>query len=194
MVAKSPNYLTMAIALRHPITARVADRANFLRCLLKEYPIFLDEWENTTEKEFAQIAKDNADGDTETESTIYSSLCFAFNDNADRMNMFYQSVFLMCYSYYESCVALLSKEMNAKENIRAVCKSKRISLSEESLKAIDYLQNDIKGLRNNICHNNFGTYRKTDTLDRLSKQNAGFDCDGKTIIFYRFKANNRCFG
>ena len=173
----------MAIALRHPITARVDDRASFLRSLLEEYPRFLNEWENSTEEEFAQTAKDNADGDKEIEHTIYSSLCSAFNDNAYRMNMFYQSVFLMCFSYYESCVAQLSKNTKTKEAIQAICKSKNISLSEESLNAIDYLQNDINDLRNNICHNNFGTYRKIDSLKRLSELNVGFDYDGNTLFF-----------
>ena len=99
------------------------------------------------------------------------------------MNMFYQSAFLMCYSYYESCVAQLSKNTKTKEAIQAICKSKNISLSEESLNAIDYLQNDINDLRNNICHNNFGTYRKIDSLKRLSELNVGFDYDGNTLFF-----------
>ena len=89
----------------------------------------------------------------------------------------------MCYSYYESCVAQLSKNVNAQENILAICRSKNISLSEESLKAIDYLQHDIKDLRNNICHNNFGTYRKMDSLKKLSELNVGFDYDGNTLFF-----------
>ena len=173
----------MAIALRHPIAAKVNDRASFLRYLLTAFPFFLAEWENKAEKEFLQIAKDNSDGDIEVESTIYSSLCSTFNDNADRMNMFYQSAFLMCYSYYESCVAQLSKNTKTKEAIQAICKSKNISLSEESLNAIDYLQNDINDLRNNICHNNFGTYRKIDSLKRLSELNVGFDYDGNTLFF-----------
>lgn len=173
----------MAIALRHPIAATVNDRASFLRYLLTAFQKFLAEWENKAEKEFSQIAKDNSDGDIEVESTIYSSLCSAFNDNADRMNMFYQSAFLMCYSYYESCVAQLSKNTKTKEAIQAICKSKNISLSEESLNAIDYLQNDINDLRNNICHNNFGTYRKIDSLKRLSELNVGFDFDGNTLFF-----------
>ncbi len=183
VVAKNPNCLAMAIVLRHPIAAKIEDRASFLSSLLKEYPKFLNEWENNAEKEFAQIAKDHSDGDMEVESTIYSSLCSAFNDNADKMNMFYQSVFLMCYSYYESCVAQLSRNANAKESIFAICKSKSISLSEESLEAINYLQNDINDLRNNICHNNFGTFRKTDTLKRLSELNIGFEYNDHTLTF-----------
>lgn len=173
----------MAIALRHPMMVKVDDQASFLNTLLDEYPKFLNEWENKTEKEFEQIAKDNSNGEIDIESTIYNSLCSAFKDNGERINMFYQSVFLMCYSYYESCVAQLSKSANVKETIHAICKSKRISLSEESLKTIDDLQNDINDLRNNICHNNFGTYRKTNSLKRLSELNLGFDYDGNTLIF-----------
>ena len=175
----------MAIALRHPIMAKVDDQASFLNTLLDEYPKFLNEWENKTEKEFEQIAKDSSDGEKDIESTIYNSLCSAFKDNGERMNLFYQSVFLMCYSYYESCVAQLSKIANVKETIHAICKSKCISLSEGSLKTIDYLQNDINDLRNNICHNNFGTYRKTNSLKRLSELNLGFDYDydDNTLIF-----------
>ena len=112
---------------------------------------------------------------------IYASMCNAFNDDVGKENLFYQSIFLMCYSYYESCVAQLSKESNAKETIKAICCSKNISLSEESLKAIDFLQNDIRVLRNNICHNNFGTYRKTCALQRLSDQNIGFEYDDKAL-------------
>lgn len=173
----------MVIAVRHPMIAKVDDQASFLNTLLNEYPKFLNEWGNKLEKEFEQIAKDNSDGDRDVESTIYSSLCSAFKDDEERMNMFYQSVFLMCYSYYESCVAQLSKSANVKETIHAICKSKRISLSEDALQAIDYLQNDMKDLRNNICHNNFGTYRKTNSLKRLSELNIGFYYDDNTFIF-----------
>lgn len=173
----------MAFALKHPIMAKVENQASFLKALLDEYPKFLNEWENRLEKEIEQIARDNSDGDKDVKSTIYNSLCSAFENNEECLNMFYQSVFLMCYSYYEGCVAQLSKSANAKETIFAICKSKCISLSEESLKTIDYLQNDIKDLRNNICHNNFGTYRKTNSLKRLSKLNIGFDYSDNTLIF-----------
>ena len=185
----------------HGFSAKKEDNEYFIKYLKKHKNIKLNtfilpghseekvtyvtyqKWLDKAEKEFSQIAKDNSDGDIEVESTIYSSLCSAFNDNADRMNMFYQSAFLMCYSYYESCVAQLSKNTKTKEAIQAICKSKNISLSEESLNAIDYLQNDINDLRNNICHNNFGTYRKIDSLKRLSELNVGFDFDGNTLFF-----------
>lgn len=173
----------MAFTVRHPITAMVDDRASFILSLLKEYPTFLTEWKNKTEKEFVQIAKEHADGDKEIEATTLSSLCSAFDDNADKKNIFYQAIFIICYSYYESCIAQLSKNANVKETIKAICESKKISLSKDSLKAIDYLQNDINDLRNNICHNNFGTYRKTNVMKKLSELNIGFNYDDNTLVF-----------
>lgn len=173
----------MAIALRHPITARIDDQASFLRTLLDEYPKFLKDWEDKSEKEFRQIAKDNSDEDRAVESTIYSSLCTAFDNDADKENLFYQSVFLMCYSYYESCIALLSKNAKSKEIINAICKSQNITLSEDALNAIEYLQSDMNTLRNNLCHNNFGTIRKADVMKKLSEQNTGLNYDNNVLSF-----------
>lgn len=107
----------------------------------------------------------------------------AFDVDDNKEDMFYQSIFLMCYSYYESCIALLSKIANAKETIKAICNTKNITMSDESLKAIDYLQNDINDLRNNLCHNNFGTYRKVDVLKNLSNQNLGLKYEDDTLSF-----------
>lgn len=170
----------MVIALRHPLVAKIDDRVNFLKYLLKEYPTFLEEWENKTMKEFEQIAKVNSNGDKEVENDIFSSLCTAFDDDEGKIDIFYQSVLLMCYSLYESCVAKLSKEANTKEKINAICQSKSISLSQESTQAMEYLQNDINALRNDICHNNLGTYRRSAILKKLSEKNIGvnYDCNG----------------
>lgn len=61
----------MAVALRHPIAAKVDDRANFLRILLNEYPTFLTDWENKTTTEFSKIAKEESGGDKKLKM-IYS--------------------------------------------------------------------------------------------------------------------------
>lgn len=141
------------------------------------------------EEEFAKIARANSEGDRDIESTIFSSLCSVFDDNADKKDLFYQSIFVMCYSYYESCVTLLgknenTKETNTKKAIIDICESQKISLSEDALKAINYLQDNIRVLRNNICHNNFGTYRKSSVLVEITKRNTGFGYDGKTETLF----------
>lgn len=173
----------MIVALRNPIAAKVEDRFSFLRMLLDEYPKLLRDWEEKTDKMFMQEAQEFSGGDLEIELSYLSSMRSAFDVDGDKEDMFYQAIFLMCYSYYESCIALLSKNANAKETIGAICNTKNITMSDESLKAIDYLQNDINDLRNNLCHNNFGTYRKVDVLKKLSDQNLGLKYEDDTLSF-----------
>lgn len=155
--------------------AKVEDRENYLRFILEEYPTLLKHWEEQQEAEFARIAKEDSEGDREIECDIYNSLLRSLDNFDDKKDMFYQSVFLMCYSCYESCVSLLSKGANSKESICAICKTKNITLSEEALKSIDFLQGNMKVLRNNICHNNFGTFRKVDVLKKIAAENIGID-------------------
>lgn len=174
----------MTIAFRHPITAQVDDRANFLRRLLKEYPTYLKDWEDNTEKEFAQIANETSCGDKEIENDIFSSLCTTFNNDDYKMNMFYQAIFLMCYSYYESCIFKLNKEANKKANkkdiIYDICKSQNIILSNDTIQAIDFMQHYINALRNDICHNNFGTFRNEPILEELTKKDIGVNYNTKS--------------
>lgn len=173
----------MAYVLRNPILAKIDDRANYLRAILQEYPHFLRDWEEKTEKDFRRIAMDSSDGDSEVELSIFKSLCSAFDYDDDRKNIFYQSVFLMCYSYYESCVAVLAKESNAKELIKAIYHTKNAVIPEELASTIDYLQQDINVLRNNICHNNFGTWRNLSILKKICGQNSGIEYSDDTLYF-----------
>ncbi len=149
--------------------------------MLEEYPAFLNSWECQKKDEFAEIAKDNSEGERDIETTIYHSLSSVFDEDASKKNIFYQSVFIMCFSYYESCITLLSKKVHAKGSVDSICKAKKIHLSEESSNASGYLKNYMRILRNNICHNNFGTYHNEDTLEEIAKQYSGFDFDSKTI-------------
>lgn len=165
----------MAFKVRHPILAKVEDKENYLRYILEEYPTLLKNWEERQEAEFARIAKEDSEGDREIECDIYNSLLRSLYNCDGKQEMFYQSVFLMCYSCYESCVSLLSKGANPKESINAICKTKNITLSEEVLGSIDYLQSDMKVLRNNICHNNFGTFRNVDVLKKIAAENIGIE-------------------
>lgn len=174
----------MAIVARDPVTAKVDDRADFIRNLLDEYPAFIKSWENDKTVEFKRIAKEYADGDIEVEQSVYSSFLSAFDDDYVKKDIFYQSIFLMCYSYYESCIALLSKNVNAKERIKAICRTKSIILSKEAQEAIDYIQGDINDIRNNICHNNFGTFRKSDVLNKISAQKIGLEYNNATLTIH----------
>lgn len=173
----------MAIALKNPIMARVDDRASFLRHLLEEYPMFLNSWEIKQRDKFAKMADNIAGEDNDVKNSVYSSFLTAFDDDESRKDMFYQSIFLMCYSYYESCIAQLSQVANASEHIKAICNTKNIVLSAKSQEAIAYIQGDMNEVRNDICHNNFGTYKRASILRKVSEQKLGLDFSDNVLSF-----------
>lgn len=160
----------MSITVRHPFKAKLDSRAEFIRHLLQEYPLLLEQWEKNTEKEMELYAEECAEGDEDIRMSILSQCLCAFDDVEFRKDTFYQAMLMMTYSYYESAIASLSKKANPREAIKAICNSKNITLSTESIKNIDYLQDSINPLRNNICHNNFGTLRNTETLSSLAEE------------------------
>lgn len=173
----------MVIAVRNPIKAKIEDRASFLKHLLQEYPVLLEKWEKETEREMESFAEECAEGCDEICTSVLSQCMHAFDDDESRKDMFYQAVFLMSFSYYESTVALLSSKTKTREHIKAICKSNNISLTVESEKDIDYIQDEINALRNNIIHNNMGTYKKVDTLKNLAKKWNGLHYENDSIWF-----------
>lgn len=160
----------MSITTRHPFKAKLDSRAEFIRHLLQEYPLLLEQWEKNTEKEMELYAEKCAEGDEDVRMSILSQCLRALDDGEFRKDTFYQAMLLMTYSYYESAIAFLSKETNQRESINAICRSKDITLSPESKNDIDYLQDSINPLRNNVCHNNCGTLRNKETLSSITKE------------------------
>lgn len=171
----------MSITIRHPFKAKLDSRAEFIRHLLQEYPLLLGQWEKNTEKEMEIYAEKCAEGDEEVRKPILFQCLRALDDGEFKKDTFYQAMLLVTYSYYESAIAFLSKETNQRESIKAICNSKNIPLSPESIKDIDYLQDFINPLRNNICHNNCGTFRNEKTLLSLAKDWDGVHYQNETI-------------
>ena len=174
----------MAFAVRHPIVAKIDDRARYLLDLLEEYPEFLENWEKTTESQFAEEARKIADGDKEIERSYFNSLISSLDDDEERKNYFYQAILIMGFSYYESCVTLLARDINTQDKIEAICNSKNIKLSNEAYAAVKHIQTDINNLRNNICHNSFGTFRKPSELKNTAREYKGIVFDGDTLGIY----------
>ena len=158
----------MAFSIRDPLLAKIKDKASIIAQLILSYPKLLEEWEIEQENKFRNEAKEIAEGDNEIESSIYRQLISTFDDDEDLRDVFYQSMLLMSVSYYESMVNLLSKEAKTKDLILAICAKRNITLSPEVLSDIEYIDDEVMALRNNICHNNSGTPRKTDLINRIA--------------------------
>ena len=160
--------IAMSTTIRNTILAQVEDRASFLEHLITE----LENWREVTDKEFKQIARDSSDGDSEMRENIYSSLITAFDENEYRKDMFYKSMLIMVYSYYEGIVEVLARATKSSGEIKNICKVRNIVLSDVAWKAHSKIYSVFRVLRNHLVHNSLSyPKRKKDfkTIKRISK-------------------------
>ncbi len=160
----------MRFTIRNETLAKVEDQASFLEYLIEEYPRLLKDWTDKLDKEFQQQAEIIVDGEREIYASVYSSLTTAFDEIDYREDLFYKSMLIISYSYYEGAVKFLSKKAGTKNLIEAICKSNNFELSEEAKNALEAINSDTRIIRNQLVHNNMGNPQHTDDLLRISKR------------------------
>lgn len=148
------------ITIRDRIKQRIDDQFQYLEMMIERFPILLENYKKEQESEFKIIASEVADGDKEIEYSVHSELSKALDSLPLENEMFNSAMLLIIYSYYESVINLLAKDIGTKQQIDAICQTKKITISDEIQKEIDFLDDNVRYLRNQIAHNNNGTFRK----------------------------------
>lgn len=177
----------MAFTKRNPIRDKIDNGYLHIKKLILEYPKLKDSWLADEDVKSRQIAKESADGDAEIEMDIYKNEVAKCDDSDEMLDIFYQSMVLMVYSYYERCVRMFAKDIGTKVLINAICDHKNITLSEDSAKGRQFIDDKFTALRNNICHDNSGHCRKTDLMRSLSKDYKELVFCDNTIAIYDSK-------
>ena len=148
------------------LRAYIEDIGEYLTHLLCMYPNLLDDWMQDKEKEHRCIAKESSNGDVEVEASIFQSLSHRYDCFMETEVFFYDAMFIMVYSYYESVLTKLAKKYDCCKNWPScICERNNIKLSDKAHICTDFLFNKIEILRNQICHNFLGTIgakKKTD--------------------------------
>lgn len=160
----------MAFSIRNPELARIEDRYNSLKHIIEEYPILLQEYHEKQEKILEREAKECSEGDPEVFQSIYSQFLCAFDNTESHLDCFYQSIFVLAFAFYKSAISFLGKKLKTGEFIKAICKSKNINLSKETEKYIDFIDNKVKVLRNQLIHNNYGKPKQINTIKALCRE------------------------
>lgn len=142
---------------RSPLRAYIEDTGEYLSYLLDMYPTFLDKWISDKENECQNIAKDSSDGDCEIENSIFNSLFQGFCSFGETEVFFYDAMFIMIYSYYESVIMKLSQKYGCDNRPSAICKHNHNHLSDTATKHSSFLYDNVRILRNQFCHNFLGT-------------------------------------
>ena len=161
------------IAITHPIKQLINNQHDFLSSMLDRFPGLLEEWMQKQKDEVEELANAGANGDYEVYSSIYSSEISRIDPCYDEEQLFNQVMLIMVYSYYESTLLRLAKEIKEDEARPSVIANHfGVVLDDELLKISNYLYKTILPLRNQLCHNNQGTLftrSKKEEIENIDK-------------------------
>ncbi len=159
-------------AISHPIKRKIDHQHAFISQLLDRFPTLYKEWEDGLQKDFKQQAKEFAEGDQEIEWDTYRNMSSWLESQYEEIPLFYNSMAISIYSYYENIIRLIAQECGTKELLNAICETKGIKLSSDLQSFIDSIDSEMKVVRNQICHNNAGTSKasKFKCLESLSSR------------------------
>lgn len=122
------------ISAPHPIRLLITNQYQFLSSMLNRFPSLLNNWIDQQEKEVNGLANIESKGDFEVYSSIYHSEISRVDSCYDEMQLFYQALLIMVYSYYESILSRIAKEETVKERPNCIAHKYGIELMVNILK------------------------------------------------------------
>lgn len=158
----------MGFAIRHPIKRIIDDQYDFLLSMLDRFPYLLEEWVKKQEEEVVEMAESVAEGDYEVYSSVYRNEIRRIESCYNEEQLFYQSMLIMVYAYYESSLLKLAKENQVTTPRASLIAAKfGVTLDQELMDISEFLFKTISPLRNQLCHNNSGTlFEKSSESER----------------------------
>ena len=164
---------------KHWVRAVIEDRYQFLCLLIDLFNTQAEEYENDVAKQISILAEEIADGDEEIEVGEKSKLLLSFANSQDNRNLFYQSMLIMGYSYYESSLGLIEQELGKQcQNTNNYnINSTKIQTNKKWIKL------DVRLMRNFLVHNNSvkPTKKQDEAIKRLQSKYPGIHYDGNGV-------------
>lgn len=142
----------------NPIRLLIINQYTFLSSILDKFPFLHGKWIEEQEKNAKILANQESKGDFVIYQSIYNSEMLKLENYTDEEQLFYQGMFIMVYSYYESILMRISKEEGLKSSRPCDIAGKYgATLDYEYIEISEYIHNTVLPLRNQLCHNNNGT-------------------------------------
>ncbi len=163
----------MPFAIRDSLLITIQDRKFFIERMLFDYPSYIRRCEIERKALFTKESAEIACDDAEIYDSTYNQFATLADCDEDLKNVFYQSMLLMVYSYYESILTKMSAGATPKTILRDICIPNNITLSASSMKDIIFISDEVSLIRNNICHNNAGTPRNSEKVRIITNKYNG---------------------
>lgn len=151
----------MSFAARDYKRAYIEDKGSFIRSMLNFYPFLYKRWRTKEEKNADEEANFVSQGDEDVRLSVKQELMSRHDYFEEFANIFYQSILLIAYGYFEESLSRLNdgKEARQKKDeskitalLKAICKCCECTISTTAQEAFDFIDNDVRPLRNYICH------------------------------------------
>ena len=158
---------------RHHIWAKIDDRFRFMQYLIRIFPKLEKSHKEYMISMFSDTASRLAEGDKDVELSIESQLSARYYETQDNKNIFYQAMLIMVYSYYETCINLINKELGDTKSIKgkdiasSIIDNNKIYLTEIIAEDKQFIYEAVREFRNFIVHNN--AVKPTDKQDEAIK-------------------------
>lgn len=166
---------------RHWVRSTIEDKYQFLRSLIDFFNCPLRQCECEVIDGAQRLAKEIANGDEEIERSEMDKLLDSFYNSQDNRNLFYQSMLIMGYSYYESSLGLIEQELGKQ------CQSiNNYNINSTNIQTNKkWIKSDVRLMRNFLVHNNSvkPTKGQDEAIKRLRSKYPGihYDSNGITI-------------
>lgn len=151
----------MSFAARDYKRACIEDKGSFIRTMLNFYPFLYEQWRTKEEKMASEEGNFVSQGDEDVRLSVKQELMSRHDYFEECANIFYQSILLMAYGYFEESLSRLNDgtEVYQKKGeskitalLKAICKCRKCTISTTAQEAFDFIDNDVRPLRNYICH------------------------------------------
>ena len=153
----------MGISFIHPIIREIDNQYYYIKTMIETYPSFMEGWISKEEEKNRDIAKEYTDGDAEVFSTTFQNLCSGMDAFYETTNHFYQAVFLITYSYYDSWLNKFGKGVGVEKDdvgIKELKEKSDFTIDNVNQEMVNYLYSIVRPFRNLIAHNNSGTLKE----------------------------------
>ena len=147
-------------AIQHPIRRLIDSQYEFFKSMVDRFPQLLNEWVETQLREVEKQAKDYAQGDYDVFINTYHSEIARIESCDDEELLFNQAMLIMVYSFYESMLNRIVKEISngeIKSTPSAIAIKYNVELDTSDNDISSFLFHVIRPIRNQLCHNNSGT-------------------------------------
>ncbi|MCQ2374328.1 MAG: hypothetical protein MJ069_00280 [Salinivirgaceae bacterium] len=143
----------------------INQEADYIRSLICRFPEQQKDWIDKIDSEFKKLAQTEFPNESDSAYQMYRSYSSAALDSCElEKDMFYKSMFLMTYIYYESALKKIFAKSNVNKSLEYYISTNHLELKQATYSDYEFVKKYAKALRDHLCHNGYGEEYKVEKI------------------------------